>query len=38
MKKILNEMNKIRYELTNDVDEYIDLLDRYVELFNKLND
>ena len=29
-------MNKIRYELTNDVDEYIDLLDRYVELFNKL--
>ena len=33
---LLNEMNKIRYELTNDVDEYIDLLDRFVEFFNKL--
>ena len=31
-------MNKIRYELTNDVDEYIDLLDMYVELFNKLKE
>ena len=32
----INEMNIIRYQLTNDDNEYIDLLDRYHELVIKL--
>ena len=36
MNKIIEEMNIIRYRLTNDNNEYIDLLDRYHELVIKL--
>ena len=30
--KVFTELNSIRYQLTNDSIELIDLLDRYVEL------
>ena len=33
----INEMNIIRYQLTNDDNEYIDLLDRYHKLVIKLD-
>ena len=36
MNKTIEEMNIIRYRLTNDDDEFVDLLDRYHELIIKL--
>mgnify|MGYP003138057543 CR=1 FL=1 len=36
MNKIISEMNIIRYRLTNDDDEFVDLLDRYHELVIRL--
>ena len=36
LNKIIKEMNIIRHQLTNDDNEYIDLLDRYHELVIKL--
>ena len=36
MNNTIKEMNIIRYQLTNDDNEYIDLLDRYHELVIKL--
>ena len=36
MNKIISEMNIIRYRLTNDDDEFVDLLDRYHEVVIRL--
>jgi hypothetical protein len=35
--KALIKMNKIRKELTNDIVEYMDLLDEYVKLDREVN-
>ena len=34
----IERMNHIRYELCNDVDEYMDLLDEFVDLAIEVND
>ena len=35
--KALIRMNEIRYELCNDISEYMDMLDEYVDLAIEVN-